>query len=154
MNTYHLMTMEEFADLVTIAEMTPGPISLNAATFVGNHVYGIPGAIVCTIACILPSFCICLFLSFLYYRFRSQKAMHILLESLRAAVIALITSAGLSILILSISKTNTFTANPANLNPIELLIFLGSFLLLRKWKLSPILIIFGSGILGVLLYSL
>jgi chromate transporter len=47
--------MSEFTDLVTIAEMTPGPISINAATFVGIRVLGIPGALVATFGCILPA---------------------------------------------------------------------------------------------------
>ena len=49
-NVWHLMTMEEFADLITIAEMTPGPISINSATFVGMRLMGIPGALLCTLA--------------------------------------------------------------------------------------------------------
>ena len=47
-NVWQLMTIEEFADLITIAEMTPGPISINSATFVGMRLAGIPGAIICT----------------------------------------------------------------------------------------------------------
>ena len=49
------LTAVEFADLVTIAEMTPGPIALNAATFVGMRLAGVPGAIVATLGCVLPS---------------------------------------------------------------------------------------------------
>ena len=61
---YGLMTLEEFSDLVTVAEMTPGPISINSATFVGMRIAGIFGVFVCTIACIIPSFCICDMLPF------------------------------------------------------------------------------------------
>ena len=57
------MTLGEFTDLITIAEMTPGPISINSATFVGTRLSGIPGAILCTLGCIIPSFCICLALA-------------------------------------------------------------------------------------------
>ena len=49
------LTMDSFSNLVTIAEMTPGPIAVNAATFVGTQIAGIPGAIVATLGCILPS---------------------------------------------------------------------------------------------------
>ena len=55
-----LMTLPEFTDLITIAEMTPGPISINSATFVGMRLAGIPGVLLCTLGCIIPSFCICL----------------------------------------------------------------------------------------------
>lgn len=49
------LTMTQFADIITIAEMTPGPIAINSATFVGTQVAGLPGAIIATIGCVLPS---------------------------------------------------------------------------------------------------
>ena len=52
---YHWLTLNDFTNLITIAEMTPGPIAVNSSTFVGNQVAGIPGAIVATIGCILPA---------------------------------------------------------------------------------------------------
>ena len=55
---HKLMTLGEFTDLITIAEMTPGPISINSATFVGTRLAGIPGAVLCTLGCIIPSFII------------------------------------------------------------------------------------------------
>ena len=65
-NIQGLMTLPEFADLVTIAEMTPGPISINAATFVGTKLNGLPGALICTLGVIIPSFIICLTLAHFY----------------------------------------------------------------------------------------
>ena len=70
-NIHKLMTLEEFSDLITVAEMTPGPISINSATFVGMRISGIPGVILCSIGCIIPSFCICLILAHFYYKYRS-----------------------------------------------------------------------------------
>ena len=66
---YGLMTMEEFSDLITVAEMTPGPISINSATFVGMRLAGIPGVLLCSIGCIIPSFIICLILARVYYKY-------------------------------------------------------------------------------------
>lgn len=57
-NVHHLMTLEEFTDLITIAEMTPGPISINSSTFVGTRLAGPFGAVICTLGCIIPSFII------------------------------------------------------------------------------------------------
>lgn len=65
------LSMTKFTDLITIAEMTPGPIAINSATFVGNQVAGIGGGLVATAGCILPSALIVSLLAFLYYRFRS-----------------------------------------------------------------------------------
>lgn len=65
------LTMSEFTDLITIAEMTPGPIAVNSATFVGIRIAGIPGALVATFGCILPSLFIVSLLAYIYYRYKS-----------------------------------------------------------------------------------
>ena len=96
-NIYELMTMEEFTDLITIAEMTPGPISINASTFVGTRLAGPFGAFICTLGCIIPSFIICLTLAHFYYKYRSFGGVQVVLASLRPAVVALIGSAGINI---------------------------------------------------------
>ena len=54
-NGHHWLSMTEFTDLITISQMTPGPIAVNSATFVGIRIAGIPGALVATLGCILPS---------------------------------------------------------------------------------------------------
>ena len=94
-NIHHLMTLEEFSDLITIAEMTPGPISINSSTFVGMRLAGIPGVLLCTLGCILPSFIICLTLAHFYYKYRNFSGIQKVLAALRPAVVALIASAGL-----------------------------------------------------------
>ena len=64
------LTMNEFTDLITIAEMTPGPIAVNSATFVGIRIAGFPGAVIATFGCILPSCLIVSMLAFIYYRYK------------------------------------------------------------------------------------
>lgn len=68
------LTMAQFADIMTIAEMTPGPIAINSATFVGIRVAGLPGAIVATAGYVLPSCAIVLALAFVYYHFSRLSA--------------------------------------------------------------------------------
>lgn len=145
-----LMSMEEFTDLITIAEMTPGPISINSATFVGIRLAGIPGAIICTLGCILPSFFICLALAYFYYKYRQLNGMQKILSTMRPAVVALIASAGLSILLLGLF--GGATATWGNLRPIECALFLFAFFCLRKYHLNAIQIIFGTGVVGTLIY--
>ena len=96
------LNMTEFADIVTIAEMTPGPIAINSATFVGTKVAGLAGAIVATVGCVFPSCVIVLTLAFVYYRYRSLSLVQGVLGGLRPAVVAMIASAGLSILLLAL----------------------------------------------------
>lgn len=90
-NVHGLMTMAEFTDLITIAEMTPGPISINSATFVGTQLAGLPGALICTLGCILPAFILCLILAHFYYKYRNLSGVQTILASLRPAVVALIS---------------------------------------------------------------
>lgn len=140
------MDMATFTDLVTIAEMTPGPITLNAATFVGMRMYGIPGALAATLGSVAPSIIIVLILARIYKSLNRNAIFQGVLYGLRPATVALIASAGLSIFILAM-----FDVGPVTLSNLDL-ISLGTFALalfvLRKWKLSPILIILGTGLLG------
>lgn len=153
-NIHGLMTLEEFSDLITVAEMTPGPILINAATFVGMRVAGIPGVLLCSIGCVIPSFCICLILAHFYYKYRSMKGVQIVLSSLRPAVVALIASAGVSILMLGLFQTEVKEMVLSNIRLVELGIFVIALFLLRKYKVSAISIILGSGVVGTVIYAL
>ncbi|MBR0087851.1 MAG: chromate transporter, partial [Lachnospiraceae bacterium] len=94
---YGWLTLNEFSDLISIAEMTPGPMAVNSATFVGNRLAGIPGAAAATFGCILPSCFIVSFLYFLYARYKELALMKSILAALRPVVVALIASAFLSL---------------------------------------------------------
>lgn len=147
-----LMSLAEFTDLITIAEMTPGPISINSATFVGMRLGGIPGVLLCTLGCILPSFFICLTLAFFYYKYRDFSGVQVVLAALRPAVVALIASAGLSILLLGLFQSDLSGVALANFRPIEAVLFVGALVVLRRFKLSAISIIFGTGVVGTVAY--
>lgn len=149
---HELMTMGEFADLITIAEMTPGPVSINSSTFVGTRMAGLPGALICTLGCILPSFIICLTLAYFYYKYRNLKAVQTVLSALRPAVVALISGAGISILSLALFEAEKSEILLSNFHPIEALLFVGSIIALRKYKANVIAVIFGSGLIGTILY--
>ena len=153
-NVHGLMTLPEFVDLITIAEMTPGPISLNSATFVGTRLAGLPGALLCSLGCIIPSFIISLTLAHYYYKYRSFSGVQTILASLRPAVVALISSAGLSILTLALFQAEKNDIVLSDFRIIEFTLFAVGLFLLRKFKVNPILVIFGSGIIGTLAYSI
>lgn len=155
-NIYSLMSLEEFSDLITIAEMTPGPISINSSTFVGTRLAGPLGAIICTLGCIIPSFIICLTLAHFYYKYRNLGGMQTVLSSLRPAVVALIGSAGVSILMLALFQADFSSFQFKDFHIIEFGLFVISLFLLRKYKekISAISIIFGTGIVGTIIYVL
>ena len=141
------LTMTEFSDLVTIAEMTPGPIAVNAATFVGTKVAGVLGALVATAGCILPACVLVTLIARLYLKYRNLTVLQSVLGSLRPAVVAMIASAGLTILMNAFWGSRTVVL--ANTNYVMVVIFLLSFVLLRKTKLSPIAVMVLAGVLNL-----
>lgn len=150
-NNHKLLTMTEFTDLITIAEMTPGPISINSATFVGQRVYGTVGALVCTLGCIVPSFFICLTLAYFYYKYKSFSGVQTVLGAFRPAVVALIASAGFSILVLALFNTDFNNISLHQFRGLEFVLFIGGFIIIRKYKLSAVSIILGTGVVGTAL---
>ncbi|MBS6398236.1 MAG: chromate transporter [Clostridiales bacterium] len=148
------LTMTQFADIMTIAEMTPGPIAINSATFVGIQVAGTPGAVVATIGCVLPSCVIVMTLAWVYYRFRGLKLVQGILAGLRPAVVAMIASAGISLMILSFYGERTLPEDLSGIRGISVAVFGAALFILRKWRVNPIYVMAGAGAAGVLLYSL
>lgn len=144
----------EFTDIITIAEMTPGPIAINAATFVGIRVAGIPGALLSTLACVLPSCIIVILLAKIYYKYRSLNAMQYILSGLRPAVVAMIASAGLGIMLMAFFTEGVITFAPEHINFVALIIFAASIFALRRWKLNPLYIMSGAGIVGLFAYAI
>ncbi len=148
------LTMTQFADIMTIAEMTPGPIAINSATFVGIQVAGLPGAIVATAGCVFPSCVIVMSLAYIYYRFRGLNMVQGILAGLRPAVIAMIASAGISLLIMAVYGQRVLPEDLMSFDAIAVMIFLIGIIALRVWKPNPLWIMAGSGVLGVILYTL
>ena len=150
-DTHAWLTTAEFADLVTIAEMTPGPIALNAATFVGMRLSGLPGALAATFGCVLPSLLIVSLLSWLYAHFSSGKVMQSVLGTLRPVVVALIASAAVTLIQVACThQTGGFSAPGC-------LLMLAAFLALR-WKprgktISPMLVMALCGVAGIILHA-
>ncbi len=147
------LTMTQFADIMAIAEMTPGPIAINAATFVGIRVAGLPGALISTAGCVLPSCVIVMALAYVYYRYRGLTMVQGVLAGLRPAVVAMIASAGISLITLSFFGQRALPADGSGINYISVVIFGAALFILRKWKLNPIYVMAGAGVAGVLLYS-
>ena len=74
-NIHGWLDMDQFTDLITISQMTPGPIAINSATFVGIRIGGIPGALVATLGCILPSCIIVTLLAKLYLKYQKLDVL-------------------------------------------------------------------------------
>lgn len=142
------LTMSEFTDLITISQMTPGPIAVNSATFVGMKIAGIPGAVVATAGCILPSCIIVTILARLYLKYRNLDLLQGVLKSLRPAVVAMIASAGILIL------KDAFWGNGESMSFAGtewsmVMIFGICVLLLQKRKMNPIWVMVLAGVMKV-----
>ena len=151
---YGWMTMTEFSDIITISQMTPGPIAINAATFVGTRIAGPAGAAVATLGCVVPSCIIVLTLAFIYYKYRNITMVQGTLKGLQPAVVALIASAGLSILVTAFFPAGEIVFSADAIDVIAVLIFAAAFVVLRIWKPNPIWVMCGAGVMGFVLYSL
>ena len=117
---HHWLTMTQFTDIITIAEMTPGPIAINSASFVGIQVAGFCGAVIATVGCVFPSCIIVMVLAYMYYRYRGLDMVQGILSGLRPAVIAMIASAGISLLIMAFYGQSTL---PNNLTSLDVVAF-------------------------------
>ncbi len=139
-----------FTDIVAISQMTPGPIGINSATYVGYTVLAESGApqILCvlgsfttSLAVVLPSFLIVLTMCRVYYKFSNNAVFEGFMNGLKPAVVGLI---GASALLL---------VTPENFPDWKSwVLFAGAFAAAWIWKVNPILVIVAGGILGFLLY--
>ena len=140
------LTEAVFSDLITIAEMTPGPIGINAATFVGLRVAGPMGAVCATLGSIFPSLVLVSLLAWAYARSRGGHTMQTLLRTLRAVMAALIASAALMLIRSAATQDGAFL-------PVGAALFIAALALLRLKKLNPILVMTGCGALAAVFHA-
>lgn len=151
-NTAHeWLTLTEFTDVITMSQMTPGPIAINAATFVGMKIAGFSGALISTVGCVLPSIIIVMTLAYFYSKYNDLKGVQGLLNGLRPAVVAMIASASLVVLLLALFD-GTLPQSFAQVNVLSILLLIVCFLLLRIFKPNPIFVITGAGAAGIAWY--
>lgn len=154
---YGWLSEAELANIIAIAESTPGPIGVNAATYVGYLVCGIPGAVVATIGLVTPSVIIIVLIAKAIKKYYNSYLVQSLFKALRPAAIGLITAAGFSLLMTSLGvKANflrfTFSADWYSL--LKLGIY-GVFVFFAFWKktakIHPFFYILTGGAIGAIL---
>ena len=143
---YGWLTPQEFTDIVAISQMTPGPIGINSATYVGYSTIaeqygtsmGVLGSCVATFAVVLPSFILMLTISKFFLKYQKHPA-----------VVGLLASAALVLM-----NTENFSSSQEDMYSfiISIIIFLAAFIGTRKYKVNPILMIIVCGIAGLILY--
>ena len=153
-DTYHWLTLSEFIDIFTISQMTPGPIGINAATFAGMKVAGLPGSISATLGFATPSFILCILVARLFFRYGNIGAIQGILNGLRPAVVALICAAGISFVALSLFNMERFPRDLAVMREAfdsKSALILALALAAAHKKANVIHILLASGVLGVAL---
>ena len=150
------MNEDHFLDMIGLSEVTPGPIAINMATFIGSEQGGILGSAVATIGVILPAFLIMLLISILLKKFMKNRFLQASLHGIKFVAIALITSSAIILLcdlLFPYSLNNNQLSVSFNLDYIKIFVLIiGGYFLLKlifKKKPSPIITIILSAIIGL-----
>lgn len=154
---YQWLTNSQFTDIVAISQMTPGPIGINAATYVGflslsNAGYGVGwalfGALLATFSIVLPSFVLMILISKFFMKYKHHPYVEYVFSGLRPALVGLIAAAALLLL----TPDNFGTPEHGWHFYISVFIFLMAFLAAYVYRISPILIIIFCGVSGYFLF--
>jgi chromate transporter len=139
---YHWITLQDFTNIVAIAEMTPGPIAINTATFVGYKMWGFQGSAIATLGLVLVPFTLSLIVSIYFNKFKHLKQVNWILKGIRPAVLGLIAAACFNIGKISFVDIKSVI--------IGILVFIGVY----RFKVHPILALALSGVLGIVIYGM
>ena len=150
------LTSTEFTDIIAISQMTPGPIGINSATYVGysavvgagySHAIGILGSIITTGAVVLPSFILMIFISRFFLKYQKHPAVTAVFSGLRPGVVGLLAAAALVLM----NGENFGTGYLQTI--VSAALFLAVFIASYRFKTNPILLIVISGIVGYIVYN-
>ena len=153
------MSEEHFIDMIGLSEVTPGPIAINMATFIGNEQGGILGSTIATLGVVLPAFIIMLLISILLKKFMKNRFVQASLSGIKFVAIALITSSAIILLsdvLFPYSYQNGVFNVSFNIDLIRIfvLVIAGYFLLriIFKRKISPIFVVLMSAVIGLVYF--
>jgi len=147
------LSLKEYTDIIVVSQMTPGPLAVNAATFVGIQVAGLPGAIAATVGCVICGCIISLTMFRFLERHQERAAVKDLLSGFRSISVGLILSAGCSVLLLALTGTMKFNVSLGDINAASALLFGVAVFLLQKYKVNSLLIMILTGLVGFVIYQ-
>jgi len=139
--SFGLMSADEFSNLVAISQVTPGPMAVNAATYVGFNCAGYAGAFAATLGVAMPSFLLVTLACYFISKFKESKAIEGAFAGIRPVTVGLI---GAAVIFMGQSAFETISLVPC-------LITLGTVILVGKFKVSPIAIVVAAGVIGAIL---
>lgn len=142
-NIHGWITTQDFINMITISQMTPGPLTVNISTFVGLNIAGIPGAIVATLGCVLIGVLLTLGVYASYNRAKNKDYWNLVLKSLRISSTALITLATVTIFSMLILKDHQVSYRSG-------IVFVALLGLSHYYKLKTTHILILSAVCGLL----
>ena len=150
-------TYQQIADMVAVSESTPGPIGVNTATYVGYITGGVPGALIATLGLVTPAVICILIIAYFLDKFRTSKLVDNTLYGLRPASVALISAAGIEIMIYALFKMSSvydFGSLVLDGKGIVLfvLVLIGTRYVPKLKKLHPIVFIAAAAVYGIVLH--
>ena len=145
------ITISELADITSLSQMTPGPILVNAATFVGIKVGGNIGGLIATLGAVLPSFILVLILGYLFAKHGNLNFIQNIMKGLRPTIVGLIWVAALTLIITSIILLNT-EGKFIGVEMTALVAFIVSMFISMKTKWDTLIIVSIGAVIGVLFY--
>ena len=156
---YGLMTNELFANMVALAQVTPGPIGLNAATYLGFQQHGVIGALAASAGAIARSVVLTMIAAAFLAAFKENKYVQAILRGIRPATVGLIAAAVIffadsSIFRAPLNSLWTGSAEHFAVNWRELLIFAAVLFTQWKWKWNLVATLFGAGFISLMLYMI
>lgn len=140
------MTQEEVVDIIAIAEMTPGPLGVNCATFAGMRTMGILGALVSTLGVLMPSITIALLVAIFFTKFKDSKRVEQVMVGVRSATIGMIFSVIITLIL------SNYIIEGGGISYLSVIISIVDLILFFKWDISVPLVILSNAGLGIILY--
>ena len=140
------LTATQFADIVAVSQITPGPIAINSATYIGYTVAGIAGSVIATFAVCLPSLTLMLLLTRFFLRHRENRYIQTVVKAVTPIVVGMIASAALLLMFPRTGANENFT-------DVWSWLLFGACLYGSYRKVNPILMIILSAIVGVVIYA-
>lgn len=134
------MSMQEFSDILAISQMTPGPVAINSATYIGYTQAGVLGSIAATLGVVLPSFIMIIIIASFFIKLYEKRSVKAVFKGIRPGVLGLLAAAAYTVTITSVHDIKGS------------ILFVLCFGVLFIKKVDPIFVILGAAILGVILY--
>ncbi len=155
---FGIMSAHEFANLVALSQVTPGPIAINAATYVGYNAAGLPGAILATVAVSLPSFILCMLVLLFLHKFQTNKVVMGVLAGIRPATVGLMASAFLfmaqTAIMPAYQAQESLLQNFKSADLVAVAIFVITYGVILLRKFGAITLTLAGGALGLALCSI